>query len=481
MLKKIGFLTFGQGFNILVNLLFLPYMSRALSYEDYGTYGQVVLIIGTLTTFLSFGLPQIINVQFSRTEVDFKIVLSNNIVLGVLLGFLGVVLLYSFQQPIASFFKNEGIKSSFLIYSWSLLFAIPFNSFNTYLIYQGKVKQSVWVSIVPNLLKVAGVIAAVHYLHTVESIIYVLLAISIIQFVWCVILAFEHLSLKVQRKLMKEQFHQGFPLGLTAIIGVVMLYLDSMMVSNMLGVKEYAIFRNGAFEVPFLGTLYASISTVILPEVAKLWQQGKKQEIAELKGKAILNTALLVYPVLGVLIFYSQQLIVWYFGTAYTSSAIIFSVYNLTLIIRVNNYSDVLIAAGKSKSILYANLISVVINGILNYFLILKFQAVGAAFSTVASLFFLASMLLVVNGKLLNNNLSTYLNFKKTSFVLFVSLFSAFVFSYLIPKFLLQSMSKYYILASVLTGFVSQYLIYWQFGIIDKNVLTLIKRKFLNR
>ncbi len=481
MLKKIGLLTFGQGFNILINLLFLPYMSRALDYDAYGTYGQVVLIVSTLQVFLSLGLPQIINVELSKPQVHFKEVMSNNIALCLLLGLLGVGIVIGTQDYIVAFFKNESIRVPLLVFSLSLVFSIPYNSLNTYLIYQGRVKAAVWSSIFPNTLKVAGVVLVVYYFHSVTAIVWVLLGISIIQFLWLSILAKEHLGKKVKKQVMKSQLDMGLPLGLTSIVGILILYTDSLMVSSMLGVKEFAIFRNGAFEVPFLSSLYGSVAAVVLPEVSKMWQQGKKQEIAELKGKAILNTALLVYPILGVLIFYSQQLIVWYFGEAYQASAIIFSIYNLTLILRINDYQDVLIAANRGRTILIANVIAVILNGFLGYVLILKFQATGAAMSTIVSLLVLVVLLLIPIRKLLDKRLSTYLNLKKTSFVLFCSFLFGFIFCFFIPNYILKNVAVFYSLIFVILGIFVQYFVYWKFQIIDKEIWNKFIQKLMRK
>jgi len=73
--KKIATLSLGQGINVLVNFLFLPYMARVFSYEDYGTYGQVLLVTSFLAALLSFGLPQIIYVYLNQDR-DKKVVFS---------------------------------------------------------------------------------------------------------------------------------------------------------------------------------------------------------------------------------------------------------------------------------------------------------------------------------------------------------------------------------------------------------------------
>lgn len=90
--KKIATLGFGTGINILVNFLFLPYMARVLSYEDYGSYSQVLLITTFAASLLSFGLPQIIYVYLNKHNNE-KEVLSTNIFSAFIIGAIGTLVL----------------------------------------------------------------------------------------------------------------------------------------------------------------------------------------------------------------------------------------------------------------------------------------------------------------------------------------------------------------------------------------------------
>jgi hypothetical protein len=63
---KVLVLTIGNGINILINFLTLPYLVRSLSFEDYGSYGQVIMIISLLQGIFTFNLNQIATVHFSH-------------------------------------------------------------------------------------------------------------------------------------------------------------------------------------------------------------------------------------------------------------------------------------------------------------------------------------------------------------------------------------------------------------------------------
>lgn len=473
LFKNIGLLTLGQSLNLVVNLLFLPYMSRTLDYESYGTYGQAVLIISTLTTILTMGLPQILNIFLADTQKDQSETLKANMFLSLSLGLIGVFLIVILHVPLVHFFKNEALLQPLLIYSISILFSVPYNSFITYLVFQNKVKQNVMVSVSTNLLKVLLVILIVRYTQSVSLVMIVLVFIAALQFFIIGYLCRKVLKAKLREEFVKIQLVKAVPLGMTTVMGVVILYTDSFMVSNMLGVKEYAIFRNGAMEVPFLSSIYGAISTIVLPELAKLWQEKKVDEVVALKGKIILNSAIVVYPFLALFLFYAQSFIVWYFGEAYVGSAVIFAIYNLLLIIRINDYYDVLIISGNSNKILKANVVIAFVNVLLTIVLIHYYGAKGAAAGIVISVFLLMIYLLYETNKVIHSKIWSYLNFRKTSCVLLLSLVLAFVFCYLLPHlFDLSTIVKIFL---ALVYFLVFYGMVWKLGFVDEKIANFIK------
>lgn len=418
IVKKIGFLTLGQGINVFVNLLFLPYMSRALTYEEYGSYGQVLLIVSALATLVSVGLPQIINVYLADNNRSHSESLTNNISASIFSSFLGFLLLYFLSDFFGTFFNNPKLPSLIRLYSFSVLFSVPFASINSYLIFTGQVKKSVYLSVFPNILKIVLVVVSIQWFNSLEYALFGIILATFIQFSFSLFQIRKVVLFKLNRSKMYQQLIDGLPLGMTGIIGMIILYTDSIMVSNMIGVKEYAIYRNGAIEVPFISTIYGAISAIILPEVAKLWNANKIDEIFVLKKKVVMNMIYLLYPILIYLIFNSRELISLYFGEMYIESALIFSVFNLTLLFRISDYGDILIAAKKGRAILYFYLIVFVVNLISNYLLIKFFGALGASISTVLSLSLLVVLQLQKSLKISSKKLTDFVNLRRLFIVL---------------------------------------------------------------
>lgn len=399
--KKIGILTLGQGINTVVNFLFLPYMSRVLEYEEYGSYGQAILVVTFLSAILSAGLGKIIFVYLSENE-NINSVLKSNITAGLLMSVIGICIVLLNIPTISDQLANKNLEPLLFIFCFNLLFIIPNQSFNSFLIYSNKVKTSVSLIILGNIIKTILVVAAIQLFKSVSL---ALLGIVISQFILFLTYSFilrQSLKVKLDLKMTFEQIKKGYPLGLTGIVGSAILYSDGVMISKMIGVKSYAIYRNGAFEVPLISTIYGSIAAIILPEVSKLFNQGEYKKIALLKKKVIMNSIFIIYPVFIFMLFNSVEFITIYLGDKYIASAYIFFIFNFTLLIRVNDYSDILISANKTFKILQYYIVGLVLNLILNYFLILQFGIKGAAISTVISISTLAFLQLKASLKIIN-------------------------------------------------------------------------------
>jgi len=218
LVKKITVLTFGKGLNIIVNLLFLPYMARVLSYEDYGSYGQVILVSAFVGAFLSFGLSQIIYVYLSK-ENNPKEVLFSNLFTLLVMGALGSIFMFGLSSYTASWFDNPQLSFLVKVFSISLLFQLPFQSMVSYLIFVGKVKRTVSITISTNILKVVLVIGAIQLYNSVSLALIAIVISYVFQLLYAYLSIKSDLSFSIDFKRCLNQLKDVFPLGLTALFG----------------------------------------------------------------------------------------------------------------------------------------------------------------------------------------------------------------------------------------------------------------------
>lgn len=425
LIKNIAKISVSKAINTAINFLFLPFMARSLSYEDYGTYGQVLLIVTLFSTVFSFGLHQIIYIYLNRLKFKIRL-FSSNIILLFFLSLIAYLLIIIFSGYIGYCFNNENIISYLWIYGFSMLFGLPYHSVNSFLIFLGKVKESALILVFGNVLKVGLIILSIQYYKSLNLVFISIVISNLFQLAVSFLLVKDYFRLIFPIKLMKQQLKSGFPMGLTNAVGIFFIYTDSVMVSSYLGLKEYAIYRNGAMEIPFISTIYLSISAIIMPEVANLIANKNFSSLVNLKKKVVNQSAMIIYPIMVFLLFYSKDFIEIYIGEMYSDSSLIFFVYCFLLLIRINDYQDILISADKTKIILYTVICALLLNLVLNHILIKEIGSIGAAISSIFSYYALAFTQLYISFKKIGYKVKEIFNFKPMFILL---LFCVFIIS----------------------------------------------------
>jgi hypothetical protein len=68
------------------------------------------------------------------------------------------------------------------------------------------------------------------------------------------------------------------PLGAASLIGTTNAVFDRMLIGWRFGPEEFAVYRTGAYELPFVALFVASVFPVLLPEMARMANDGRFDE-----------------------------------------------------------------------------------------------------------------------------------------------------------------------------------------------------------
>lgn len=388
----------------------MPYLARSLGYEEYGSYGQVFLIGAIFTVIFSLGTLQVLNVLYAENENREERVFSSNFWLFVVSGLAAVVLIAVFREYLGLLMSNPELGNLLLSYSPAVFFGMLGSAFATTIVYFGRAKELAVAAVVTNVIRVAMLVVAITVL---QSLLLAILALSLstaIQAVWYLLLVPKQVRKFgiVDRALLKEQLKLSYPMLLVSLFGTGVVNADGVIVSNLLGVKEFAVYRAGAIEIPFIGSMYGTVATVLMPDLARLAVKDKGAEIFQLNRRASSVTAIAVFPITIFLIAFGEELITLYLSEKYAESGIVFSIYSCAVLIRITMYQGIPLAYKRSKAILIAFALGLGLTVGLNFLLVPAFGAKGAAASYVASQFFLAAYLTVLSSRLTHQPLRGY-------------------------------------------------------------------------
>ena len=117
------------------------------------------------------------------------------------------------------------------------------------------------------------------------------------------------------------------PLWLASIAGSVSISLDKVIVSSMCTPESFAVYSSGAIQLPFIGIITGSITTVILAEMTLLCKEGKLGNALELFRRIPAQTALFLFPLMVFCILFNKDIILLFYGQRYEASHIVFLIY----------------------------------------------------------------------------------------------------------------------------------------------------------
>ena len=130
-----------------------------------------------------------------------------------------------------------------------------------------------------------------------------------------------------------------------------------------------------------------SFTVVVLPRIAYLYKMNDRDGFNRLISKTLNIIYIIAIPIIIGTMFVGDYIITALFGAEYISSSAILKILSIILLIAPTGYllgSRILLVTGNEKKMIFPVLAGVVVNVILNYFLIKQFDHYGAALATVA-------------------------------------------------------------------------------------------------
>ena len=311
-------------------------LTRSLSQNEYGLFKQVFLIITTATALLPLGfglsayyyLPRENDVK-RRGQIILNILLFN-----LIMGAAACLLLVFWPGLIASIFKDPTIPTYASLVGVVILFWL-FSAFLEIVPIANQELRLATVFIVfGQLTRTILLLAAAIIFDSVHALIYAGLIHGVIQSVvllWYVSSRFPKFWRAFDWSLTVKQIAYAVPFGLAGLLYTIQTDLHNYFVSNRFSAATFAIYSIGVAQVPLVGILRDSVSSVILPRISYLQEQGQQREIIVLVANAIRKLAAVYLPIYVVLMITGREFLTFMFTSAYAASWPIFAI-NLTLL-----------------------------------------------------------------------------------------------------------------------------------------------------
>lgn len=362
-------------------------LSRILNVEGYAAYRQALLVYTTVTPLLALGLPQAIYYFMPLQRDRARGVLVENILLLLAMGAVFLVAVgLGADRWIAELLGNDGLRLGVLLVAVHTLFALPIMSVPACLMAQDRVGAIPIFNVLSRGLVVAVVIGLAVWKGTFIAAILGLAVSSAIVFVPALALMLDATTgtdWVPRRSGFRRQLAYSVPLGASGVVGILTLNLNQIIVSHMCTAEEFAIYSNGAIELPIVAILTASINGVLLPEFVDLIARNDRAQVVQIWQRAVLRALMLLVPIMVYFLWMAEPAMRFLFSARFEEAAEPFRILLLLLLMRCIPANLVFLAADRSRLVLLRGVVALILNVVVCWIAIGAFGHIGAAWALV--------------------------------------------------------------------------------------------------
>ena len=311
-------------------------LTRSLSQNEYGLFKQVFLIITTLTALLPLGFGMSAYYYLPR-EQDLARrgqVILNILLFNLVMGVAACLVLAFWPSLIGTIFRDPAI-SSYAPVAGVVILLWLFSSFlETVAVANQELRLATIFIVAGQLTRTILLLAAAVLFDTVGALIYAALIHGVLQstvLIWYAYTRFHGFWRAFDKSLTIKQVAYVLPFGLAGLLYTIQTDLHNYFVSNRFSAATFAVYSIGVAQLPFIGILRESVSSVMLPRISYLQEQGLTREIVLLLANATRKLAVVILPVYAVLMVTGREFLTVMFTSAYAESWPIFAI-NLTLL-----------------------------------------------------------------------------------------------------------------------------------------------------
>lgn len=173
-------------------------------------------------------------------------------------------------------------------------------------------------------------------------------------------------------------------LTIGSISGVVFVYVDSIMLGILMA-AEYVGFYRASYSIVIAIVGLASIAGVLFP----VFTQLEGDDLNNAFQKVFKYSTILSFPFAFGLVFIAEPLVKVIYGAEYLPAVYPLYVLSFLIITSMTDFFSIIFTTKeKPEYPTMVTIVSMTLNVILNYFLILRFGMIGAAVATVVSTYF---------------------------------------------------------------------------------------------
>ncbi|WP_227379080.1 oligosaccharide flippase family protein [Haladaptatus halobius] len=384
----------GSAFGRVIALIAEAFIARSLMPTTYGQVALAFSIVGAVGSVLLFGIHEGVTRLLSATTDKKKMnhVTQAGYLSVAISGIIGVLIVIIFSKAIAQTMSQPGL-ALFLVLLSPYLLLYPLSQVSISILRSwGQTKHAILSrAIASRIIGIFSLGILLHFGFDAEAavIYWLIIPFTIISistyFINPLISYNEILTKRPDANVVSKLWSFSWPLAIGSVIFLFLSKLDILMIGYFLSAKEVGYYRSIQPLRQASTFVLASFSFLFLPLATRYFEKGKVDDLGKLFTTTTKWTVIVALPMVLILMFFSDNIVLFLFGEAYRPAALPLSILSAGYFLRALSGldGDMVKAINVPKIELFAGVMGVIVNFILNLLLIPIIGIAGAALGTV--------------------------------------------------------------------------------------------------
>lgn len=390
--NKVFALSLGQTLSTFVTVAIAVVMSRILTHAELATYRQTILAYQVALPLLSLGLTNSLYYFLPTEKLRPRGLVLDALIIMFAMGLIyAIIIALGGNHILSKRFDNPSIVFTLAYIAPLPIIMLPATLLSTVMIVQNRVYLLSTYNVASHLIIGISILGACVLWRTPESMVLTKVGVSLMVGAAAIYLMLKSIptgSWQISPGNMKRLVYFGTPLAFASMLGSISVQLDKIIVSAMCTPEDFAIYSNGAFELPLVGIITGSVASVILPDLRRMVATGDESAALALFQRVAEKSILLIVPAMVFLFVSAEPFILTMFSAKYYDSIFPFRLYLLILPMRIVFFGPFLMALGMKRTILYRSAVGLAVNFVLSIILVKYMGFIGAIKATIFSLYF---------------------------------------------------------------------------------------------
>ena len=269
----------------------------------------------------------------------------------------------------------------------------------------------------------------------------------------------------------RELFAFSWPLIFVGMAGIVMGFMDTLMLGYFCSAYEVGIYNAVLPTAELIKMPTVIFASIFMPVITELYARGKYADIKNTYSAVTKWILALAFPAFLLMALFSDDVIKILFGTEYVIGAEALTILSFGFLISTvfARTSSIIVVFGRTRITMSCYLTGSVANFCLNFYLIPIFGVNGAAMATASSLIFLGALYFIFSYRI-----SKMQPFKPNHLKpIFSSIIAVFIV-YLVTKYLI-GISFFVLVAMLFVFFALYFLLLLLMKSFDDNDLMIMR------